>query len=219
MSDVVHCAACQAAPELRALTPGLGPHPLLRCDACLGVLVNVASLPLVATYYHQDHYVMSEGHGRHVCRHCEAVFDVWRERCRVCLKEQAVGCVRCLSPMEWVEVAGVALDVCRPCHLAWFDRGELGLLTRRHQAELNGRLALWPRPRGLGSAIGNAILQSPDTLGLAVHAAHASGHIAATAVEGISVTGAIDLAAAAGDGAAELAGGAIAAVLSLFDGL
>lgn len=37
-------------------------------------------------------------------------------------------CAGCSSEMYAFELAGLTLDHCAPCHLLWFDRGELGRL-------------------------------------------------------------------------------------------
>lgn len=218
MSDAIHCPACPVGPELRVLDPHLLQQPLQRCDSCLGVLVSLSSVASAPSYYHRNHYVMSVGHGRHSCRSCGELFDAWRERCRTCLKQQTIGCVRCLMPMELVEVAGVALDVCRPCRMVWFDRGELGLLTKRHSAELQSCLTN-QRGSGVACELMGAALESPDAVLLGAELARVSANAAASAVTDVSASGVVEVTAAAGEGAAELAGAAIDVLLSVFDGL
>jgi Zn-finger nucleic acid-binding protein len=218
MSDAVHCPACPVGPELRVLDPHLMQQPLRRCDGCLGVLLSLSSVAVAPSQYHSSHYVMSVGHGRHSCRSCGELFDIWRERCRTCLKEQTIGCVRCLMPMELVEVAGVALDVCRPCRMVWFDRGELGLLTKRHSAELQSRL-MNERRSGVASELMGAALQNPDSVYLGAELARVSANAAVSAASQVSASGVVEVTAAAGEGAAELAGAAIEVLLSVFDGL
>ena len=121
-------------------------------------------------------------------------------------------------PMELVEVAGVALDVCQPCRMVWFDRGELGLLTRRHSEELQNRL-MQERHSGLASEWAGAALQNPDSVVLAAELARVSANAATTVVSEVSVSGVVEVTAAAGEGAAQLAGAAIEVLLSVFDGL
>lgn len=122
MTSALFCPVCPNAPELRVLDPHLFPLPLRRCDLCLGVLADPETVKAATSRYHESHYVLSEGHGRHHCRSCGAIFEHGQQRCRTCRKEQAIGCVRCLAPMAIVEVAGVSIDVCRPCRMVWFDR-------------------------------------------------------------------------------------------------
>lgn len=215
MNSALHCPVCPAGSELRVLDP-LPRLQLRRCDVCLGVLADASTVALATSYYHPTHYVMSEGHGHHSCRNCGALFDQWRERCRVCLKSQTVGCVRCLMPMELVEVAGVALDVCKQCRVVWFDRGELGLLTGRHSAELQRGLTPVRNFRAV-SELGNLALHSPEALFRAGELARVSGDTALSALSELSVSGAVEVTGVAGEGAVEIAAGAIDVLLSVFD--
>jgi hypothetical protein len=214
MTNELHCPVCPSGPELRALDAHVLKSPLRRCDLCLGLLAHQSTVAAATKHYHSSHYVMVEGHGRHRCRSCDQLFDKARERCRVCRQEQAIGCVRCLRPMELMEVAGVTIDVCRPCRMVWFDRGELGLLTRRHSATLQGRLNGW-QSSGVGSEIGNAMVCDVDPLPAAVEGAQAVGDVAIQAVGELAGSHVVELAAEAGEGAVELTAGAIEVVFSI----
>jgi hypothetical protein len=192
--------------------------PLRRCDLCLGVLADPSSVAVAGTYYHANHYVMSEGHGRQRCRNCSALFKQTRQRCHTCHTEQAIGCVRCLMPMQVLEVAGVALDVCRPCRMVWFDRGELGLLVKRHSAALQRGLFPAAGP-GFPALVGDVVLANPDVVPLGLHGAHAVAEVAIGAVSELSASGAVEVVAAAGEGAAEVGGAVIDVVVGIVGGI
>jgi Zn-finger nucleic acid-binding protein len=214
MSAVQYCPVCPTPSQLRTLDPHLLRLPLKRCDTCLGVLADPTTVAVAATYYHSVHYVMSEGHGRHHCRHCDALFDRVLQRCRTCLKEQALTCVGCLMPMQVIEVAGVSLDVCRPCRMVWFDRGELGLLTRRHSAELQRNLH--PDPAGFPTVtVIDVVAQSSDGIVLAAELAAHGADVAVRAVSDVSASKTVEVVAAVGEGATELAAGAIDMLVSV----
>lgn len=208
MSAAVYCPVCPTPSALRALDPQLLRLPLKRCDTCLGILADSATVAVAATHYHATHYVMSEGHGRHHCRHCNALFDRARQRCRTCLKDQDLCCVRCLMRMQLIEVAGVSLDVCRSCRMVWFDRGELGLLTRRHAAELQRSLTQ-SHAAGFPAAAADAVVYGSDGVVVVGQLAHGSAEAAIGVVSEVSTSGAIEVVAGAGEGATELAAGAI----------
>jgi hypothetical protein len=216
MSAVQYCPACPTPSPLRALDPHALRLPLKRCDTCLGVLADPTTVAVAATYYHSVHYVMSEGHGRHHCRHCATLFDRVQQRCRTCLKEQALTCVGCLMPMQVIEVAGVSLDVCRPCRMVWFDRGELGLLTRRHSAELQRNLHSAPAGFPTVTAI-DAVAQTADGIPLAAELAARSAEVTVRAMSEVSASNAVEVVAAVGEGATELAAGTIDALISVLD--
>jgi hypothetical protein len=127
---------------------------LRRCDTCLGLLANEKSVAGAADHYHEKHYVMVEGHGRHACRACGQLFDAARGVCPRCGRDQTIGCARCEKTMSLVHVAGITLDVCWHCRMVWFDRGELGLVTRRHGAELKERLSSPPVAAPAGTKMG-----------------------------------------------------------------
>lgn len=214
MTSSLFCPVCPSPSELRALDPHLLPLPLKRCDTCLGMLADPSAVAVAATYYHATHYVMSEGHGRHHCRHCDALFDRVLQRCRSCLKEQALCCVGCLMPMQVIEVAGVSLDVCRPCRMVWFDRGELGLLTRRHAAEL--QQSLIPARQGeFPTLVAEGLAYHSDAALATGQLAHGCADVVIGAVSEVSASGAIEVVAVAGDGATELAAGAIEVLASI----
>lgn len=211
----VHCPVCEPGPELRALDPHLLRVPLLRCDRCLGVLADPSTVAVAATYYHATHYVMSEGHGRHHCRSCGELFDLWRERCRTCGKPQTLCCVRCLGQMEVLEIGGVAIDVCRPCRMVWFDRGELGLLTRRHAASLQSGLTQRPRSGFASALLDSGALAHADLLPVGIDVARHAGGFAIDAASHLSGSAVVELAASAGEGAVELTSGAIEVLLGI----
>jgi hypothetical protein len=208
MSASLHCPVCPAPSELRTLDPHLLPLPLKRCDSCLGMLADPSTVAVAATYYHSTHYVMSAGHGRHHCRHCNALFDRVGQRCRRCLKDQTLCCVGCLMPMQVIEVMGVSLDVCRSCRMVWFDRGELGLLTRRHPAELQRSLTP-SHGASFPGTMADAVVYGSDAVGLLGHLAHGSAEAAIGVVNDVSTARAVESVAVVGDGATELAAGAI----------
>lgn len=209
-----HCPICPPGAELRVVDAHLLKRPFRRCDQCLGLLAAPSTVAVAASYYHAGHYLMSEGHGRHHCRNCEAIFDQVRERCRVCSKPQAIGCVRCLMPMEMLEVAGVALDVCRTCHMVWFDRGELGLLTRRHAGALQRVLAQRPRS-SLMSQAGTALAYSPGALSAGFDVARVGVDLASHVVSEGGASAVVEVAASAGEAAVEVSSGAIEVLVGI----
>lgn len=210
----LHCPICPPGSDLRVVDAHLLSVPFRRCDVCLGLLAAPSTVAVAASYYHSGHYIMSEGHGRHHCRNCEALFDQVRERCRVCLKPQAIGCVRCLMPMEMLEVAGVALDVCRTCRLVWFDRGELGLLLRRHAGALQQGLTHRPRS-ALASHFGSSLLHHPDAFSGGFDLARVGGDIASRVVSEGGASAVVEVAASAGEAAVELSAGAIEVLVGI----
>lgn len=212
MSAVQYCPVCPTPSPLRVLDPHLLRLPLKRCDTCLGVLADPATVAVAATHYHSVHYVMSEGHGRHHCRHCNALFERVLQRCRTCLKEQALSCVRCHAPMQVIEVAGVSLDVCRPCRMVWFDRGELGLLTRRHSAEL--QRSLHPAPAGFQVGVID-VAQNADAGVLAAELAGRSGEVALRTMSEVSASSAMEVVTAAGEGAIDVTAGVLDVLVSV----
>jgi Zn-finger nucleic acid-binding protein len=156
---VLCCPVCIDGHELRLIDAHLLHVALRRCDTCLGLLANEKSVTAAADHYHEKHYVMAVGHGRHGCRACGQLFDAARGVCPRCGEGQTIRCAQCAKSMSFVHIAGVTLDVCWECHMVWFDRGELGLLTRRHGTELKQRLSAPPTasaPQSLGvSALGD----------------------------------------------------------------
>ncbi|HKY37866.1 MAG TPA: hypothetical protein VJN18_18110 [Polyangiaceae bacterium] len=90
------------------------------------------------------------------------------------------------------------------------------MLTKRHAAELGRRLTPGQRSGGALSVAGDVLLHSDAIVG-AGELARVSADAATTALSDASVTSVVDVAAAAGEGAAELAGGAIEVLLSVFD--
>ena len=175
-----------------------------------GLVVAEAMHPAGAAhaFEYNSLYIMSEGHGRHHCRNCEALFDQMRERCRVCLKPQSLCCVRCLMPMEMLEIAGVALDVCRTCRLVWFDRGELGLLLRRHAGALQQGLTHRPRA-GLASQVGRSVLHHPDALSGGFELARVGVEVTGHVVTEGGASAVVEVATSAGEAAVELSAGAL----------
>jgi hypothetical protein len=204
----LHCPVCPSGPELRVVDAQLLRLPFRRCDVCLGLLADPSTVVLAGSYYQSSHYIMSEGHGRHHCRNCEALFDQMRERCRVCLKPQSLCCVRCLMPMEMLEIAGVALDVCRTCRLVWFDRGELGLLLRRHAGALQQGLTHRPRA-GLASQVGRSVLHHPDALSGGFELARVGVEVTGHVVTEGGASAVVEVATSAGEAAVELSAGAL----------
>lgn len=218
MSNAVHCPVCPSSPELRVLDAQLMRVPLRRCDLCLGVLADPSSVAVAGSYYHATHYVMSEGHGRQRCRSCDALFKQARQRCHTCHKEQAIGCVRCLMPMQVLEIAGVALDVCRPCRMVWFDRGELGLLVKKHAGAL--QRGLFPASgRGFPALAGDVVMTCPDIVPLGLHGAHAAAEVAVEATSAVSASGVVEVVASAGEGAVEVSGAVIEVVVDIVSGI
>jgi hypothetical protein len=153
MTSALCCPVCIDRPELRLIDPHLLHVALRRCDGCLGLLATERSVAAVADHYHEKHYVMVEGHGRHSCRACGQHFDAARGVCPKCGESQSIDCAQCGKSMSFVHIAGVTLDVCWECRMVWFDRGELGLLTRRHGAELKERLSSPPVAAAAGTAM------------------------------------------------------------------
>jgi hypothetical protein len=217
MTDVWSCPVCPTAPELRVLDPHLLRLPLRRCDLCLGLLADPSTVAAAATHYHGSHYVMSEGHGRHHCRSCDALFDRARDRCPTCRKEQTIHCVRCLMPMDVIEVAGVSVDVCRPCRMVWFDRGELGLLSRRHASALQA--GLLPGASVQGSGLDASVVDLVDAAPTVIETARIAGDATVRVVAESSSSGVVEIVVAVGDGAAELTSGAIDVLSSILEGL
>jgi hypothetical protein len=74
----------------------------------------------------------------------------------------------------------------------------------------------YARSSGLASELAGAALPGPDSLYLPAELARVSADAAATAVAELSVSGVVEVATAAGEGAAELAGAAIEVLFSVF---
>jgi hypothetical protein len=214
MSSALACPVCRSGPELRTLDADLLRTPLRRCDDCLGVLADSSSVVATTAHYHSSHYLLAVGHGRHQCRNCRELFAAPRESCRQCGKGQTINCARCRLPMQLLEVQGVTLDVCRPCRMVWFDRGELGLLLRRHSIELQSSLEDRPSS-SLGAGLAEAALSSPDLIPLAAQVSQASGKLAVEALSGESSARVVEVLATSGEAAAELTTGAIEVVCSI----
>lgn len=210
MTSALVCPVCIDRPELRRLDPHLAPAPLNRCDSCRGFLADNDTVSVAAKRYHTTSYVMVEGHGRHRCRACGHLFDGTRKACPVCEEEQWIDCTRCDARMAMIHVSGVTLDVCWPCRMVWFDRGELGLLVRRHARELGQRLSL-PSALGLAANAGAMVPSAAESDALAVVTdvmattdnVMLSAELAEATVRGIAavVESAPDLAATAGEAA------------------
>jgi len=135
--------------------------------------------------------------------------------------------------MSIVEVVGVTVDLCRPCELTYFDRGEFALVCRA-----SGALRHALRPEGAGRG-----LDAGEVLGVACQVgpgpgdalfvgdvAQAAGEVAVRAAsrmaEAAAVVDVTSAAAAAGGSAldaasagSELATGAAEAVLELLAGV
>ena len=220
MTSVLACPTCITRPELRRLDPHLNKVPLQRCDTCLGLLADKDTVTMAVRHYHESHYVMVEGHGRHRCRACGQLFDAARGACPVCREAQWIECTQCKEKMKLVHIAGVTLDVCWNCRIVWFDRGELGLLARRHPAELKERLSA---PPATGAA-GAAVITAPDVLADAalspegvLFGADAAAHAASAAIEVAPelVVGAGEIAVNTGEAAIEISGAAADVLLSI----
>lgn len=210
MTSALFCPVCPTPSELRVLDPHLFPLPLRRCDLCLGLLADPETVEAATSRYHESHYVLSEGHGRHHCRSCGAIFEHGQQRCRSCRKEQAIGCARCHAPMAIVEVAGVSIDVCRPCRMVWFDRGELGLLARRHAAALSAGLVAGSAAQQHGSSFSVVDgLDMADAAAGVAEGAHAVADVAISAVAEGSGTAVVDVVVSVGEGAVEVTGAAL----------
>jgi len=219
MSNALSCPVCIQRPELRVLDPHLLHLALRRCDGCLGLLASEKSVAAATDHYHEKHYVMVEGHGRHSCRACGQIFDAARGVCPRCGERQTIACAQCEKGMNHVHVAGVTLDVCWECRMVWFDRGELGLLTRRHGTELKERLSSPPVAASAGAALGGlgnfggAALDPLVTLEAAELGVRGIG--AATQVAPELAIAAGEAAVAAGEVAVEASGTAVEVLLEI----
>ena len=227
---------------LRALDPHLGLRiPLYRCDGCLGIWASHETVAAARQHYHAAHYVMVEGHGRQACRSCGHLLSRGGHNCGRCRAAQRIACARCERSMTIVLVAGVTIDICKPCKAAWFDRGELGLVARAHAAELAKRFEAGnKRPaaetRGGDDSVADIAdvvevgTELPDLAYGVARGAQAAGELAVDAVEGVPAgleaagnasaaagQAAIDAASAAGDLAVETAEALFELLGGIFD--
>ena len=134
-----------------------------------------------------------------------------------------------------LHVSGVSLDVCWPCRTVWFDRGELGLLVKRHAGELKQRLS---SPPALGLAVGAGTLDSstatddalavaaevimtPDGVVMTAELARAAVHGVATIAESAPelTAAAGEVALSAGEAAVEASSAAVDVLLSVVAGI
>jgi Zn-finger nucleic acid-binding protein len=128
---------------------------LWRCPQCLGVAANLAVL----------HRHLEE----------EAVRDFWLKAGQVSVPSGR-HCPSCSQPLrEFVahhEQQSLHLDLCRPCQLMWFDRGELEVFPkpqRKEQpSEINQQLALAQFQAGSAAKENASKLASYVEVGLTV---------------------------------------------------
>ncbi|HOU91619.1 MAG TPA: zf-TFIIB domain-containing protein [Polyangiaceae bacterium] len=230
----LRCPACADAPRLTALDlswrAGVG---LFRCDGCQGVLADPRAVAIARKHYSEAHPLLVRRRGPQRCRSCHARTEPGAARCRRCSASLVLTCPRCRRRMSIVEVAGVTVDLCRPCELTYFDRGEFALVCHASGAL---RHALRPEgaDRGLdaGEVLGVACQVGPgpgDVLFVG-DVAQAAGEVGLRAARGVvEVASSAHLTAAAAavgeqalDAASaggELAAGAAEAVLELLAGV
>lgn len=154
----MRCPACPSRPELHRMDPHLMRAPLRHCETCDGLLAAAEAAVMAGSYYQPGHPVMSEARDRPSCRKCARPFEGPESKCPDCGSAQLLDCPGCAHAMKPIEVAGVTVDFCKECRLVWFDRGELGALTRHHASMLQERIARDGEPESnpSGFAVGGS---------------------------------------------------------------
>jgi len=168
--------------------------------------VSLGKVALVRAGLGADHPVLDERFLRPQCRICGQGFASGQTWCED-KHDQGIGCTSCQRTMEIVPIGDIVIDVCLSCRAAWFDKGELGVMVRKHARRVRKGASSDSRPGG-GSDPGAAldVLGMIDAGGVITDAAGglidvtaAAGEVAATAVEGVF--------------------GVLEGVLGIFDGL
>ncbi len=147
------------------------------------------------------------------CHGCHAPLDRDAEQCPACGTKNVLKCPACDRVMERRQHHGLNLDVCGNCKGVWFDHAELRSVWSLAIAELNRNQP--SRTAGALAVGGDVLLESLFWApGLTIHAGVALAQgvgSAASALGGISATGAANAAM----GAAEAVGGAAEGVFSM----
>lgn len=112
MINGARCPACGGV-----LVPAPGRWTVLSCFACGGVWADLEATERVATALDQELIEIA----RSTAKSCGGTTDVAPNEDRAC--------PICTKPLEAIRHARVALEVCRE-HGTWFDRDELGRMSR-----------------------------------------------------------------------------------------
>jgi len=204
---------------------------LVCCRECRGVLANPKAVAVARKHFARAHPLMVELDGPRRCRACAARLRADATKCVNCKTSVTLACPHCLTRMRAATVVGVVVDVCKPCQLAFFDRGEFARICRAPKAFAR---AITPEPSepqpNAASLATDALILAPDAVGGAIEVAAAAGGVALDAAQGAAAALAhvdvADTAAAAGAAAlhaaefvAEGSEAATAVVLEVLGGL
>jgi hypothetical protein len=205
---------------------------LYRCSSCLGVLAHHDAVAEARRHFHPSHPVMAIRPSAHRCRDCHAGAKVGAARCERCGASLVLGCPLCARQMQVLAVADVVVDVCRPCELAFMDRGEFATVCNDPSA-LTRALRSGTLAAVAGQATETAVfapIETVEVIAYAVQGADAAGsaalHVAGHGARLLSETDVTAAAAAAGSAslnaaqaATEGAGSVAEAVLELLSGI
>lgn len=185
MLDELRCPACQPSLPMFRLRWQLAEDlALYRCGVCLGVLAHHDAVAAAKKHYDPAHPVMSARPSAHRCRQCHATAHTGSASCKQCSASLLLACPLCSREMEVLAVAQVVVDVCRPCELAFFDRGELASVCNEHAAFSNAMRPAresFVASRAALELAGNAPLETAEVMGLGARAAGKAGLMAAQA--------------------------------------
>ncbi|MDH5676549.1 MAG: zf-TFIIB domain-containing protein [Myxococcales bacterium] len=232
MPEALECPACGPGHPLSHVDPHLSYDVrLLRCSACLGLLADRESVMAASEHYGPTHPIMAVRTSSHRCRSCQLIARPGDTVCVQCHQPLRLRCSRCSRQMRMLEVVGVVIDLCHPCEIVFFDRGELAQITRDPIALAR---ALRPKEQRAGKnlAVDAASPASVDAVALvepvellahgADAAAEAALHASGAAAEGLASANLAAVAETATEvaaGAGEVAGAAAEMVLELVAGI
>ncbi len=118
----MNCPRCDAT--LQEMT--VKQTPVDRCTQCYGTWVSARALSML---------IPGTDTGRRIVQQLDRVV---REDHHF---ESRVSCPECsTNAVCIVEVRGVHIDYCTRCHGVFFDKGEVGRLTREHRRAITQRL-------------------------------------------------------------------------------
>lgn len=129
------CPACEGQATLaRFELPGVLELALLRCNQCSGVLAGHEAVAIAQQRCAPSHPLMRARPSAHRCRRCQLAQRGGATRCAHCQASLLLACPRCSREMQVLAVCDVVVDVCRPCELTFFDRGEFSHVCNQPRA-------------------------------------------------------------------------------------
>jgi Zn-finger nucleic acid-binding protein len=155
--------------------------------------------------------------GAHVmlCHSCRSPLARHEPECGVCGWRVELDCPTCARPLDAAEQDGMLLDYCRHCKGVWFDHAELaGIWRLEMDAAVARRRSRTTRVRDTAlddgaDALLTALYFDPFLL---YYGAHAAGHVAGAAAEGLA-----HVAGGSAEAMGEIAGAAGEAASGLFE--